>query len=97
MQQNYRRQLYYQNQEYERSDATAYVRDKEEVRQEEEIRQIDQRSPFHRVGEINGAISKLWTALTGLKNMPHYVDDVTVAYIKPTRGFRTGSYGLKWH
>jgi len=74
--------------EHERSDATAYVRNQEEVRQEEEIRQIDQHSPFHIVGEINRYLAKLWTALTGLKNMPHMADDVKISYIKPTRDFR---------
>src|SRR5262245_36617356 len=42
-------------------------------------------NPWVEIGEINRAIARLWTGLTGEKNMPHMEDDVRKDFIIPSR------------
>jgi hypothetical protein len=42
-------------------------------------------TPFEAIGEINRAIARLWTALTGKKDMAHMEDDIKKEHIIPTR------------
>ena len=48
-------------------------------------KQQKRESAYFKYGSINGAISRLWTELTGQSHMPLHTDDIMLDFIKPTR------------
>jgi hypothetical protein len=51
----------------------------------EETHPKTEETPFQALGEINRAIARLWTALTGNPNMAHMEDNIKKEHIIPTR------------
>ena len=51
----------------------------------EETHPKTEETPFQAIGEINRAVARLWTALTGNPNMAHMEDNIKKEHVIPTR------------